>query len=340
MQGIRAVMPEPFRTEIETYTVEEPGAGQVLIATEASGISPGTELAIYTGIHQWLNDPTNTWAKFPFRPGYSAIGRVIAVGADVTRFKEGDRVIWPGRHESHALVQVNSENADIWPINNSVSADEAALLSLARFPLTALAQSRTLLGQSVVVLGLGLIGQITTRLYNASGAFPLIGVDSVPGRRAWAEATHGVHTIDPTAGDALEAARALLDGQRPDIVVDATGVPAALQDALKLVADGGQVVLVGSPRGVIQQFDSYWDLHGRSVTVTGAHGSAIGINARDKFPFTRRRGLPLLVHFLESGKLRLSDLVTHAVDGREADKMYRGLIDQRNEFLGIALRWN
>ncbi len=339
MQAIRAVVPEPYVTKIETYTPGKPGSNEILIATEASGVSPGTELAIYTGIHQWLKDPTNTWAKFPFVPGYSAVGRVIAIGKEVTRFREGDRVLWPGRHESHAIVNLTGAT-EVWPISDAVDLDEAGLLPLARFPLASLVQSRSMLGQSVVVLGLGSIGQITLRLFNAAGAFPLIGVDSVAGRRVRAMATQGIRTVDPSAGDALEAVRDELGGARPDIVVDATGVPSALQDALHLVADGGQVVLLGSPRGIIQNFDSYWDLHGRSVTVTGAHGSAIVPQAREKFPFTRDRAWPLLIHFLETGKIHLRDLITHAVDGQELDAMYRGLIDRRDEFLSVTLRWN
>jgi 2-desacetyl-2-hydroxyethyl bacteriochlorophyllide A dehydrogenase len=331
-------MPEPYKIVVETYDVADPAPEQVLIAAEASGVSPGTELAVYTGVHQWLKDPTRAWPKFPFVAGYSAVGRVVKAGSAVTRFKEGDRVIWPGRHESHALVNAAGDTVDIWPIADHVSASAASLLSLARFPLSALVQSQRILGQSVAILGLGLIGQITARLYSAAGAFPVVGIDSVAGRRARAEATYGVRTIDPGAGDALEQIRAML-GARPDVVVDATGVPAALADALRLVADGGQVVLVGSPRGIIQSFDTYWDLHGRSVTVTGAHGSAIGTEVRDRFPFTRARALPLLVHFLESGKLRIDDLVTHAVDGRELDAMYRGLLDRRDEFLGVSLHW-
>src|SRR5690606_35111546 len=129
----------------------------------------------------------------------------------------------------------------------------------------------------------------------------------------------------------LENLKAMLGGKRADIVVDATGVPAALQDALRLVTDGGQVILVGSPRGIIQNFDSYWDLHGRSVSIIGAHGSAVGIHPRDKFPFTRSRQLPLLVHVLESGKLGRDDLVTHLVPGDQIGGMYEGLLTRRND---------
>ena len=68
-RGLRVVMPKEFTVELVEYDVPAAGANQVVIATEASGISAGTELAIYTGIHQWLKDPSNLWAKFPFVPG-------------------------------------------------------------------------------------------------------------------------------------------------------------------------------------------------------------------------------------------------------------------------------
>jgi 2-desacetyl-2-hydroxyethyl bacteriochlorophyllide A dehydrogenase len=336
-RGLQVVMPQEFTVDFLEYDVPTPGPNQVLIATEASGISAGTELAIYTGIHQWLKDPTNMWAKFPFVPGYSAVGRVIAVGKEVTQFAEGDRVIWPGRHESHAVVDVGPD-ADIWPIAAHVPTSEAAMLSLARFPFTALVQSQRILGQAVVILGMGMIGQIATRLYAAAGAHPIIGVDAFAQRRRWAEQVYGVRTIDPSTGDGPDQLRAML-GRRADVVVDATGVPAALQDALKLVEDGGQVVLVGSPRGIIQNFDSYWDLHGRSVTITGAHGSAIGTHVRPHFPFTRDRALPLLAHFAAAQKLNLSNMITHHVHAEQAPEMYEGLLHRREEFLAVTMHW-
>jgi hypothetical protein len=59
-RGLRVVMPKEFTVELVEYDVPVAGANQVVIATEASGISAGTELAIYTGIHQWLKDPSNS----------------------------------------------------------------------------------------------------------------------------------------------------------------------------------------------------------------------------------------------------------------------------------------
>ena len=107
----RVVMPKPYEVTTESYEIGAPGDGQVLVATEASSISAGTELAVYTGIHQWLNDPTRTWPRFPFVPGYAGVGRIAAVGAGVEGFAEGDRVIWEARHESHSLVNAMSGNS-------------------------------------------------------------------------------------------------------------------------------------------------------------------------------------------------------------------------------------
>jgi 2-desacetyl-2-hydroxyethyl bacteriochlorophyllide A dehydrogenase len=338
-EGKRAVMPRPYELTVETYEVPAPGPGQLLVETEASGISPGTELAVYTGVHQWLNDPTRTWPRFPFCPGYSAVGRVAAIGEGVEGYAVGDRLVWPGRHESHVLLKPGDANAAIWRIADSVPAPVAALALITRFPLTALVRAEQMLGQSVAVMGLGTIGQITLRLFSAAGAYPLIGVDPQGRRRVVAERTHGVATVDPSEGDLKEKLRAVNDGALPDIVVDATGVPSVVRAAMSSVVDGGKVIMVGSPRGVAGEVDFYWDLHGRSISLIGAHGSAIGNEPREKFPFVRDRALRTIVHFLESGKLKIDDLITHHVHGAEAKAMYDGLLNQRDDFLAVTLHW-
>jgi 2-desacetyl-2-hydroxyethyl bacteriochlorophyllide A dehydrogenase len=339
LQGSRVVMPRPYEVTVESFDVPAPGQGQLLVETEASAISPGTELAVYTGVHQWLNDPTRTWPRFPFVPGYSAVGRVTVLGEGVEGFAVGDRLVWPGRHESHALLKPADPRAAIWRIAESVPAPVAALALITRFPLTALVRAEQMLGQSVAVMGLGTIGQITLRLFSAAGAYPLIGVDPLGGRRVVAERTPGVATVDPSEGDLKQKLRAVNGGALPDIVVDATGVPNVVRAAMSSVVDGGKVIMVGSPRGIAGEVDFYWDLHGRSISLIGAHGSAIGDEPREKFPFVRDRALRTIVHFLESGKLKLDDLITHHVHGAEAKPMYDGLLNQRDDFLAVTLHW-
>jgi 2-desacetyl-2-hydroxyethyl bacteriochlorophyllide A dehydrogenase len=339
IKGTRVVMPEPYTITYETYDVPASGPGDVLIECEASAISAGTELAVYTGVHQWLKDPTRTWPKWPFTPGYSGVGRITAVGEGVTRFKAGDRVIWPSRHETHAIVNVLDPRALIFPIADTVPAHIAAFATLARFPLAALVQSGVILGQCVAVMGLGTIGQIATRLYAAAGAQPIIGLDGVAARRALAEKVYGVKTLDPNDPQLKDKLRALNFGQLPDIVVDATGFPQTVKTAMNIAQDGGRVVMVGSPRGIAGDVDFYWDLHGRSITLIGAHGSAIGWEPRDKFPYTVPRAMRLLTYFLESEKVKLGEIISHFVHARDAKLMYDGLLNDKERYFAVALRW-
>ena len=92
-------------------------------------------------------------------------------------------------------------------------------------------------------------------------------------------------------------------------------------------------------RGIAGDVDFYWDLHGRSITLIGAHGSAIGTAPRENFPFIRERTMRLLVHWVESGKVKLDDLITHDVNADQAATMYDGLLNRRDEFLGVTLHW-
>src|SRR5919109_1159406 len=104
MRASQAVIVEPYRVEVREVELPPPAPNQVLVQTEVSAVSPGTELAVYTGTHQWLLDPGLPDWKFPFRSGYSAAGTVAAVGANVRGAQVGDRVSYPGNHASHELL--------------------------------------------------------------------------------------------------------------------------------------------------------------------------------------------------------------------------------------------
>src|SRR5713101_6397474 len=104
MHARQAVIREPFQVEVREVDLPDPAANQILVRTEVSAISPGTELAVWTGTHQWLKDPNLPDWKFPFRSGYSAAGTVVEVGAQILDIKPGDRVSYPGNHASHELL--------------------------------------------------------------------------------------------------------------------------------------------------------------------------------------------------------------------------------------------
>src|SRR5215207_7699230 len=98
MQATKVFIREAFQVEVRTVEMPLPADNQVLVETEVSAVSAGTELAVWTGTHQWLKDPKLPDWKFPFPPGYSAAGTVVAVGAAVADVKPGDRVSYPGNH--------------------------------------------------------------------------------------------------------------------------------------------------------------------------------------------------------------------------------------------------
>src|SRR3954470_17109655 len=123
----QAVVLEPFKTSVREVTLPPPADNQVLVATEVSAVSAGTELAVYTGTHQWLKDPSLPQWKFPFRPGYSAAGTIVAVGSDAQGWQPGGRVSFPGNHASHELLTLGHERGRLWRMPASLDMEKAAV---------------------------------------------------------------------------------------------------------------------------------------------------------------------------------------------------------------------
>lgn len=341
MKARQAVIVEPFRVETRDADLPDPAPNQILVECHASAISAGTELAVYTGSHQWLKDPKMTDWKFPFRPGYSAAGRVVAVGSEVKGWKPGDRVSYPGNHATHELLTIGHERGRLWKMPDKLAPEKAALACIARYGLGGVLRAGITLGRSVAVLGQGIIGQFALRCALAAGCSPVIGIDSVSMRRSAAIAAGADHVIDPSAGDAKQQLHDFLGVRGAEVVVDATGVPDAVPVAMSLACDAGQVVVVGSPRGIAKDVNFYDDLHRRYIEVSGAHGNMLfePSHVRLAGAWDINKAQRWLLAQLASGRLSTDGLVTHTIAPEGIGKAYEGLLKDKDHYLGVVVKW-
>lgn len=338
----QAVITEPFKAGVREVELADPAPNQILIAAQYSAISAGTELAVYTGTHQWLKDPNLPDWKFPFRSGYSAAGRVLKVGKDFPGgFAEGDRVSYPGNHASAELLTVGHERCRVWKMPDNLSFEKAAIACIARYGLGASVRAGLTLGRSAAALGLGIIGQFALRCLLAAGAGPVVGIDAVKMRRDAALAAGADHVIDPTAGDVREQLSAFLNARGAEIVADATGVPDAIPTAMSLACDAGQVVVVGSPRGKAKEVNFYDDLHRRYIEVTGAHGNMLFEPAHTRLAgaWDINKAQMWLLRQLAAGRLSLAGLVTHTIQPEQLGDAYEGLLKDKDHYLGVLVKW-
>lgn len=341
MKARQVVVAEPFRIEIREAKLSDPAANQILVECEASAISAGTELAVYTGSHQWLKDPKMTDWKFPFRPGYSAAGRVVAVGSDVSGWKAGDRVSYPGNHATHELLTIGHERGRLWRMPDNLPFEKAALACIARYGLGGVLRAGVTLGRSVAVLGQGIIGQFALRCALAAGCHPVVGIDSVSMRRNAAISAGADHVIDPSKGDAKQQLQDFLQVRGAEVVIDATGVPDAVPVAMSLACDGGQVVVVGSPRGIAKDVNFYDDLHRRYIEVSGAHGNMLFEPAHTRLAgaWDINKAQRWLLGEFASGRLSTEGLVTQTISPEGIGGAYEGLLKDRDHYLGVVVKW-
>jgi 2-desacetyl-2-hydroxyethyl bacteriochlorophyllide A dehydrogenase len=341
MRVKQALIVEPYRVEVREAELPPPGPNQILVQTEASFISAGTELAVYTGTHQWLKDPSLPEWKFPFRPGYSAAGRVAAVGSAVQGWRPRDRVSYPGNHASAEMLTLGHERGRLWRLPDGLDAEMAATAVVARYGMGAGIRAGITLGRTAAVLGLGVVGQFALRCLLAAGAHPVVGIDGVRMRREAALAAGADHVLDPSGGDAREQLGGYLKASGAEIVADATGIPDAVPVAMALACDGGQVVVVGSPRGRAKEVNFYDHLHRRYIEVTGAHGNMLFEPAHTRLAgaWDIDKAQNWLLAAMASGRLNLEGLVTQRITADGLGAAYEGLLKKKEEYLGVVLRW-
>ena len=166
MKRLALYFTAPYRVSVQEEPLSPPAADQVMVQTLVSAISPGTELLFYRGQVPTDLPVDETIAAlagevgFPLKYGYAAVGRVVAVGAQVAPEWQ-DRLVFSFHpHESHFLASL----AELMPVPPPVSPEEAAFLPNMETAVNFLMDGQPLIGEQVVIFGQGVVGLLTTAL--------------------------------------------------------------------------------------------------------------------------------------------------------------------------------
>jgi L-iditol 2-dehydrogenase len=324
MEGRRVVWVERGRAELETFAVPEPKPGQVLIESEVTLISPGTERAFFLSL-------PNAQGRFPGTPGYCCAGRVAALGEGVEGLEVGERVVAATNHCSHSLARAGQ----VWKVPEGLEPEQAAFFNLGAIALQGVRKARVELGESTAVVGLGLIGNLALQLARLQGALPAIGVDPDAWRREVAMACGADRCEDPTAEGASE--RLAAEGG-PAVVIEATGHAEPVNDAFAMAGHHARVVLLASTRGVTET-NFYRDVHKKGLTVLGAHAHVRPATESSPGYWTQSEDVATVLRLLAAGRLQVAPLTSKVFAWADAPKAYDILASWRKDLLGMLIDW-
>jgi 2-desacetyl-2-hydroxyethyl bacteriochlorophyllide A dehydrogenase len=318
---------------IEEEPLAAPGPGEIQVQTTRTLISTGTETIVLgrkfsAGMH------FDQWVKYPFRPGYSHVGRVTVVGTDVTEFRVGDRVATRAPHTSHAQVKA----VHAVKIPDDVSDDDATWTALGKITQIGVRAAEHRLGDSVAVIGLGLLGQLVVQYVRLMGASEIIAIDPATMRLEMAKSHGATMTLAMGANDAISEVQRLTNGG-PRIVYDVTGHYVVFPAALAMCADHGRVVLLGDT-GTPELQHLTPDVIRRGLTIVGAHDRHAPPDPIPGIEWNAPQIFELFLKYISRGQMRVSDLVTHRFKPHQAAEAYAVLERQREKAMGVIFEWS
>ena len=327
-------------------------AGQVLIQTTRSLVSLGTERMLVEfgkanfiqkaqqqpekvkqvldkvktdGLKPTMDAVFNKLGQ-PIPLGYCNVGKVVSVGKGVTEFKVGDRAASNGPHAEYVAVPQNL----VARIPDNVSDEEAAFTVIGAIGLQGIRLVNPTFGETVVVVGLGLIGLLTAQLLKANGC-RVIGFDFDPAKIALAREA-GVLAYNPSEGiDQVKQVQSLTEGIGADAVIITASNKSneIISQSAQMSRKRGRIVLVGVVGLDISRADFYEKELSFQVSCSygpGRYDDAYEQKGNDyPLPFVRwteKRNFEAVLQAISSGGLKVTPLITERIPLKEYKKIY------------------
>ncbi|MBS1763454.1 MAG: bi-domain-containing oxidoreductase [Bacteroidetes bacterium] len=283
----------------------------------------------------------------PSSLGYSTAGEVIAVADDVVDFRIGDIVACGGNSAVHAEVVAVPVNLCV-KVDKNVPLQHACFTTLGSIALQGIRQADLRLGENCVVIGLGLVGQLTLQMLHASGV-KTIGVDIDQRMVDLAIATGTPHSYSRKLDDLEHVINELTNGYGTDAVIITAGTDSSdpIDLAGALCRKKGKVIIVGAvPTGFKRPnyFKKELDLRMSCSYGPGRYDSEYEEGGLD-YPYgyvrwTENRNMQAFVDMLATGKISLEKLLTHTFSFSEAPKAYDLIMNKTEPFVGMVLKYD
>lgn len=311
--------------------VEEPlptvlADDSLLCRTLASAISPGTELAAYTGARPLRDVPA-----YPRVQGYCNVSEIVAVGSRVTAHEKGDRVLSFMSHRSHSVL---AEADALLKVPASIPVDHATMTYLFHLGYNALLRADARAGHRVAVLGLGALGLATVAVARLAGV-DVMAVSSHDAARRLAASFGAVTVLDRTLSPEHHG--------WADVVVVTTNSWHDWQLALQLAAHRGAIAVLGfpgreNPPGDFNPLDSRY-FYNKQLRIEAVGMSPERADPRGFTRFNERDNLRYLLERIGAGALPAAGMISGRFPAERIVDAYEGLLERRDSPVTYVLEW-
>lgn len=283
--------------------------------------------------------------KDPMPMGYTAVGRVAAVGRGVAEVSVGDIVAAVGQ-AYHAEVNRVGKNLVVPVPKELTDIRQAAFAALGGIALEGIHQAEVMPGETVAVIGLGLLGHITARILYAYGC-DVIGFDvadkTLPGTKLKA-------FINSSDDSAAETAKSLTNGRGVDkvIITAATNSNAPIDLSQEIIRDRGIICMIGVTQMNLDRRPFYQKELSFKIARSYGPGRYDSSYEEEGFDypigyvrFTEGRNVEEFLRLLSTERLCISDLITHVIDFSDAAKAYEMITKnpEHEKYIGVLLEY-
>lgn len=324
------VFTKPYTAEYLDRDLPEVKPNEALVKNEYTVVSGGTERALITAAN-------NTPQKFPAVIGYCGVGYVEKVGENVKRVKVGDRVLI--YHGIHANYNVMNENDLTVVEDDGIDSLEAAFVIIASMGLGGMRKLELEIGESAMVMGLGLLGMFALQFLARSGANPLIAADLNPARRELALSLGADYALDPSADDFVEQVKKITKGRGVNACVEVTGVSKAMSQALECASWMGRISLLGCTRVSDCAVDYYQQVHRPGVKLIGAHNFVRPKVESYPHHWTHHDDCRAILDLISAKKIQVKPIISRVVSPEKCSEIYKELCENKEFPMGTVFDW-